>query len=306
MDQRYELVIIGGGPAGMTAAVYASRAGLKTLVLEASAPGGKLVKTAEIANWPGITGINGADLAMKMYEHSISFGADMDFKDVIQVQPDGSDISVVCHDASTYHTKAVILATGTKERLLNIPNEAKLTGKGVSYCAVCDGAFFKDKTVTVIGGGNSALEESLYLSNFAQKIYIVIRRDQFRADKIAQEQVLANAKIDIIYKHVPVNIIEKDGRVGAIELEDVESKVHRILSTDGIFPYIGADPNTMMVKDLGITDHEGYLVVDDHMMTKTTGIFGAGDVNAKYLRQVVTATSDGAIAAQAAFHYIRK
>jgi len=306
MDQRFELVIIGSGPAGMTAAVYASRAGLKTIMIEALAPGGKLIKTAEISNWPGITDINGADLAFKMYEHSTSFGAESVFKDVIKIDLDGDDKIISCVDGDRFIAPAVIIATGTKERLLNIPNESELVGKGVSYCAICDGAFFKGKVVTVIGGGNSALEESLYLAHFAAKVNIVIRRDVFRADIIAQERVTANPKINILKKHIPKKIVEVNGKVGAIVLEDVETKEELRLLTDGVFPYIGADPNTQMVKHLNITNEDGYLIVDDKMMTRIDGIFGAGDVNDKYLRQVVTATADGAIAAQAAFHYLKK
>lgn len=306
MDKRYELIIVGGGPAGMTAAVYASRAGLKTLMIEGSAPGGKLIKTAEISNWPGITEINGADLAFKMFEHSTAFGAEADFKEVIKVDKLEDDIIVECADNDRLISKAVIIATGTKERLLNIPNEERLTGKGVSYCAVCDGAFFRDKIVTVVGGGNSALEESLYLTTFAKKIYLIIRRDVFRGDELAQQKVINNPKIEIIRKHIPINIIDKDGRVNALEIEHVETKKKTIIETDGIFPYIGADPITSMVKHLPILDKDGYMIVDDHMMTSVRGIFGAGDVNFKYLRQVVTAAADGAIAAQAVFHLVRE
>lgn len=304
MDKRYELIIVGGGPGGMTAAVYASRAGLKTLMLEGSAPGGKLILTAEISNWPGYTEINGADLAFKMFEHSTAFGAIAEFKEVVKVDKQEEGFIVECADGEKYLSKAVIIATGTKERLLNIPNEKKLTGKGVSYCAVCDGAFFRDKVVTVIGGGNSALEESLYLTSFAKEINLIIRRDVFRGDKLAQQKVLDHPKIKIIRKHVPLEIIEDNGRVGAIVIENVETKEKTTLKTDGIFPYIGADPITGMIKHLPVLDKDGYILVDDHMMTSVPGLFGVGDVNAKYLRQVVTATADGAIAAQAVFHHI--
>ena len=304
MDKRYELIIVGGGPGGMTAAIYASRAGLKTLMLEGSAPGGKLILTAEISNWPGYIEVNGADLAFKMFEHSTAFGAIADFKEVVKVDKQNEEFIVECVDKDKYFSKAVIIATGTKERLLNIPNEEKLTGKGVSYCAVCDGAFFKDKVVTVIGGGNSALEESLYLTSFAKEINLIIRRDVFRGDKQAQQKVIDHPKIKIIRKHVPLEIIEENGRVGALVIENVDTKARTTLKTDGIFPYIGADPITSIIKHLPVLDKEGYILVDDHMMTNIPGLLGVGDVNAKYLRQVVTATADGAIAAQAVFHHI--
>ncbi len=304
MDKRYELIIVGGGPGGMTAAVYASRAGLKTLMLEGSAPGGKLILTAEISNWPGYTEINGADLAFKMFEHSTAFGAVAEFKEVVKVDKLDEEFIVECVDGDKCFSKAVIIATGTKERLLNIPNEEKLTGKGASYCAGCDGAFFRDKVVTVIGGGNSALEESLYLTSFAKEINLIIRRDVFRGDKLAQQKVVDHPKIKIIRKHAPLEIIEDNGRVGAIVIENVETKEKTTLKTDGIFPYIGADPITGMIKHLPVLDKDGYILVDDHMMTSVPGLFGVGDVNAKYLRQVVTASADGAIAAQAVFHHI--
>ncbi|MEG0403757.1 MAG: thioredoxin-disulfide reductase [Anaerorhabdus sp.] len=304
MDIQYDVVIIGGGPAGMTAAIYATRAGLKVAMLEREAPGGKLIKTFEIENYPAIKAMNGADLAYQMFEHSTSFGAEYLYGDVVKIE-DGEVKKIISSDGNTYTARSIIIATGTKERLLNIPNEAELTGKGVSYCAVCDGAFFKNQVVTVIGGGNSSLEESLYLSQFASQVNVVIRRDVFRAEPLIQEKVLENKKINIIKKHVPLEIIAEDGKVGAILLEDVETKEKMTVPTKAVFPYIGADPNTSFTNDLGISDKQGYILVDDHMETSVKGIFAAGDCISKVLRQVVTACGDGAVAAQSAFHYIK-
>ncbi|NLC97089.1 MAG: thioredoxin-disulfide reductase [Erysipelotrichaceae bacterium] len=303
MDKRYDVIIIGAGPAGMTAGIYAKRAGLDVAMLENAAPGGKMVKTFEIENFPSFTNINGADLSYKMYEQTQALGVDYLYGDVIDVI-DGDIKTIITDDGNEYKANVVIVATGTKERLLGIPGEVEFTSRGVSYCAVCDGAFFKNKTVVVIGGGNSALEESLYLTQFAKKVYIVIRRDVFRADDIAQDKVCSNPKIEIIRKHIPIEIIG-DSKVTSIVLENVDTKERTTLETDGIFPYIGADPNTSFISSLGITDEAGYVVVNKEMETSLPGIYGAGDCNIKTLRQIVTATSDGAIAAQNAFHYIK-
>ncbi len=304
MDIQYDVIIIGAGPAGMTAAVYATRAGLKTAMLEKSAPGGKMIKTFEIQNWPGIKEINGADLAYSMFEHSTHFGAEYLYGDVSYIK-EGKIKEVHCEDGTVYTTRAIIIATGTIERLLNIPGEETYTGKGVSYCAVCDGAFFKNQIVTVIGGGNGALEESLYLTQFASQVNIVIRRDVFRAEPHIQNLIESNEKINIIRKHIPIEILAEDNKVSALVLENVDTKEKNTINTKAVFPYIGADPCTTFVKDLDILDEKGYIIVNEDMQTSIKGIYGAGDVTKKTLRQVVTATSDGAIAAQQAFHYIK-
>ena len=305
MDLQYDVIIIGAGPAGMTAAVYASRAGLKTAMLEKAAPGGKMIKTFESQNWPGSKEINGAELAYQMFEHSTHFGAEYLYGDVEKII-DGPIKQVVCADGQIYTAPAVIIATGTRERLLGIPNEKELTGKGVSYCAVCDGSFFRDQPVTVIGGGNSALEESLYLTQFASEVHIVIRRDVFRAEPIIQQAIEQNPKIDIIRSHVPVEILEQEGKVGGIVLKNVHDGQRMKLETKAVFPYIGADPCTEFAQDLGILDERGYILVNNNMETARAGIYGVGDVTAKTLRQVVTAANDGAIAAQQAFHQIKE
>ncbi len=303
MDKKYDVIIVGGGPAGMTAAIYASRAGLSVAMLEHDAPGGKLVKTFKIENYPGIIEMNGADLAYKMFEHASTLGAEYLYGDVVNVV-DGDIKKVICADGQEYQGRTVIFATGTQERLLNIPNEKELVGKGVSYCAVCDGSFFKDQVVTVIGGGNSALEESLYLTQFAKQVNIVIRRDVFRAEESIQKHVEENSKINVIRKHVPIEIIEENGQVGGIVLENVDTQQRETIPTKAIFPYIGAVPITKAVEHLGITDSAGYIIVNEAMETSVPGIFAAGDCTAKQLRQVITACGDGAIAAQKAFHYL--
>ena len=305
MDAQYDVVILGAGPAGMSAAVYASRAGLKTAMLEKGAPGGKLVKTNEISNYPGFVTSGGPELALKMFEHSTAFGAEYLYGDVTKLNDLGEIKEIELMDGSTVTAKAVIIATGRDEKLLNVPGEQRYTGQGVSYCAVCDGAFFKDEEVAVIGGGNSALEEAMYLTQFAKKVYIVIRRDVFRADEIVQQQLAENDKIEVIRKHVPVEVTGENGKVCGIVLKNVETEEKMTLNVKAVFPYIGQDPGTSFVSHLDILDRQRYILTDEHMATKVPGIYAAGDVVAKTLRQVVTATSDGAIAAQSVFHYLK-
>lgn len=302
MDKNYDVIIIGAGPAGMTAAIYASRTGLKTMILEAGAPGGKLIKTYNIENYPSIKEMAGADLAYAMFEHTQKFAIPTEFDEVVELLDKGDYKEVVTKN-NRYTAKAVIIATGTKERLLNIPGEQQFTGRGVSYCAVCDGFFFKGKDVCIIGGGNAALEEALYLAQLVNKIYIVIRRDVFRADAIILDKVLNHPKIEVIYKHIPIEI-KGDDKVTGIVLESVDTKKKLELKVNGVFPYIGADPVTDFAKHLPIVDAKGYIITNDKMETSVKGIYAAGDCIAKGLRQVITACSDGAIAGQNSYHYI--
>lgn len=302
MERQYDLVIVGAGPAGLSAALYGSRAGLKTLILENGAPGGKLIKTNKISNYPGIKDIEGTQLAMDMFEQATSFQAEYAYGEVNKID---ENKNVYLNDGNVVKGEAVILATGTKERLLNIPGEDENLGHGVSFCAVCDGAFFRDKEVVVIGGGNSALEESIYLAGLARSVTIVIRRDVFRAEEHIQKQIEENAKIHVIKKHIPVQILCSEGKVSGIELENVDTHEKQVIECSGIFPYVGQDPNTDCVQDLGILNERGYVLVDDDRQTKIPGIYAAGDVIDKNLRQVITACNDGAIAAQHAFHKIK-
>ena len=301
MDVQYDVIIIGCGPAGLTAAIYASRANLSVLILEGETPGGKLTKTYEIENYPGIMKISGVDLAMQMMEHGQQFGAEIGYATVTKVEDNGSYKTVHTADGQSYTCRAVIVATGTRERKLEVPGAGQFTGRGISYCAVCDGAFYKNKKVVVIGGGNSALEESLYLTQLVEQVTIVIRRDQFRAEAKVVEKVLNNPKIKVVYKHLPQELVITEGKISGLVIRKLTT-----LECAGIFPYIGADPATEFLQDLGVLNSAGYIEVNENMETAVKGIYGAGDVIVKDLRQVVTATNDGAIAANSVVRWLHE
>jgi len=303
-NKVYDVIIIGAGPAGMTAAVYAARANLDTLMLERGVPGGQMANTEEIENYPGFDHILGPDLANKMLEHAKKFGARYQFGEVKKIV-DGHPYKKVVTGKETYLAKAVIIASGAEHRKLGVPGEDRLAGRGVSYCAVCDGAFFRDKELVVVGGGDSAVEEGVFLTKFASKVTIVHRRDQLRAQKILQERAFKNEKVDFIWDTVVEEIVGDD-KVTGVKLYNRKTGERREFPCDGVFIYIGMDPLTDWVRDLGITNDAGYIETDERMRTRLTGIFAAGDVREKTLRQVVTATSDGSIAAMEAQQYIEE
>jgi len=305
MDTQYDVIIIGAGPAGLSAAIYASRANLKTLILEGNAPGGKLVKTFEIQNYPGIKQIGGVDLAMQMMEHGLNFGAELLSEPVTKVEKEDNLVKVSTAYNHTYVGKTLIIATGTQERTLPVEGADKYTGRGVSYCAVCDGAFYRDKDVIVVGGGNSALEETLYLTGLVNKVHIVIRRDEFRADALIVEEIKKNPKVDITINSIPDSLIIEDNKVKGLNVKNVKTNEITPIYGEAVFPYIGADPVTDFLKDLGILDEKGYIKVNSKMETSVKGIYAAGDVTVKDIRQVVTASNDGAIAALSALKYVK-
>ncbi|MGL5540298.1 MAG: thioredoxin-disulfide reductase [Erysipelotrichaceae bacterium] len=303
MERQFDLIIIGSGPAGMSAAIYATRAGLSTLLLDNGAPGGKLLKTNRIENWPGMKTTPGPDLAYQMFDHATSFGAEYAYGDVVRIE-EGALKRVETTD-TVYHAKTIILASGTKERLLNVPGEQEFLGKGVSYCATCDGAFFQDKDVIVVGGGNTALEEANYLTKFAKNVFIFTRKDTFRAEEFVQKEVAANPKI-VHYKNYEVErIVGNEAGVTSVWFRSTKDHSPCQMQADGIFPCIGADPATQCIAHLGVLNEFGYVQVDANMETKVAGLYAAGDCIEKGLRQVVTAVNDGAIAAQHAFYRIQ-
>lgn len=291
-----DLIVIGAGPAGLTAALYATRAGVSVIVLDGGAPGGKLNLTAEIENYPGVVK-KGPELAYSMYEQCLSFGAKYEFGEVTKIE-DLGDHKIVYTAKEKYETKYVFIATGTKERKMGISGEEEMTGHGVSYCAVCDGPFFKNKVVCVVGGGNSAIEESLYLSDIASHVHIIVRRDVLRADQYLIDKMKEKDNIEMHYLKKPHAIEKNDGKVSGLVIEDSKTGELSTIPTNGIFPFIGLDPISGFVSDLGIVDDKGYIEVNENQETKVKGIFAGGDVTAKNLRQVITAANDGAIAGQ--------
>lgn len=302
-EKIYDVVIIGAGPAGMTAAVYTSRANLSTLMLERGIPGGQMANTEEVENYPGFDTILGPELSTKMFDHAKKFGAEYAYGDVTEII-DGEEYKTIKAGAKEYKTRAIILSTGAEYKKMGVPGEKELGGRGVSYCAVCDGAFFKQKNLVVVGGGDSAVEEGVYLTRFADQVTIVHRRDKLRAQKILQDRAFANEKINFIWNATLKEINEANGKVGSVTLQSTVDGTETELATDGVFIYIGMLPLTKPFESLGILNENGYIVTNDNMETAVPGIFAAGDVREKTLRQIVTATGDGSIAAQAAQHYI--
>ncbi|WP_100405409.1 thioredoxin-disulfide reductase [Bacillus solitudinis] len=302
-EKIYDVVIAGAGPAGMTAAVYTSRANLSTIMLERGIPGGQMANTEDVENYPGFDHILGPDLSTKMFEHAKKFGAEYGYGDVKEIIDEGN-IKVIKAGTKEYKARAVIVATGAEYKKIGVPGEKELSGRGVSYCAVCDGAFFKGKELVVIGGGDSAVEEAVYLTRFASKVTVIHRRQELRAQKILQDRAFNNEKISFIWNHVVNEINGENGKVASVTIEDRETGEQQEFKTDGVFIYIGMLPLNRSVQNLNILNEEGYIVTNQEMETKIPGILAAGDVREKSLRQIVTATGDGSLAAQNVQHYI--
>lgn len=300
--KQVDVVVIGAGPGGMTAAQYASRSNLSTILIEKGAPGGEIINTADVENYPGYTKISGPELAQKIYESSMAFGAEHVYGDVSKVYVEG-DKRIVETASEIYEAKAVIISTGAHQRDLGLESEKRLQGRGVSYCAVCDGFFFRDKDLVVVGGGDSAVEEGTYLTSFANKVRIVHRRDELRAQKILQNRAFNNEKVEFIWDSVVEEITGEDG-VEGVRLKNVKTNEVTDLSTDGVFVYVGIIPNTELVQDLDITDSEGWIVTNERMETSIPGIYAVGDVRKTPLRQIATAVGDGSIAGHSVYDYI--
>ena len=299
----YDTMIIGAGPAGMTAALYAARSNLKVALLERGIYGGQMNNTAEIENYPGYARISGPELADKMFEPLENLGVEHLFGQVEKIEDHGNYKKIITEDGA-FETKTVILASGANHRHLGVPGEEEYNSRGVSYCAVCDGAFFRDEDLLVVGGGDSAVEEAIFLTRFAKSVTIVHRRDQLRAQQLLQERAFANEKISFIWDSVVKEIKGDDRRVTSVVFENV--KTGQISESDfgGVFVYVGLDPVSDFVKDLGICDEAGWIVTDQHMKTAIDGIYAIGDVRQKDLRQITTAVGDGAVAGQEVYKYI--
>lgn len=291
-----DLIIVGAGPAGLTAAIYASRAGLDTMIIERGAPGGKMFVTHEIENYPGFENITGRELSQTMHKHALKFGAKYEYGDVKEIIDLGETKKVITNMAE-HEAKKVIIATGTENKKLGAPGEEQLQGAGISYCAVCDGNFFRDRDVAVVGGGNSALEEALYLADICKSVTIIHRRQEFRAEEYIVNKVKSRENISFI---LDSNVKSFDGtdKLESVTTVHKDTGVETVTEVAGAFVYVGLIPITSPFTDLGIVDERGNIKVNDRLESNVKGIFVAGDVREKDLRQIATATNDGAICAQ--------
>jgi len=300
----YDVIIIGAGPGGLAASMYAQRAAMKAAIFESGVPGGQMNISAEVENYPGFKQILGADLSKTLYEHAESYGIGVTNHKVTAVKPGMEFHEVHAADGSIYKTHAVILATGGSPRKLQIPGENKYSGRGVSYCAVCDGFFFQDRIVTVVGGGDSAVEEALYLSKIAKKVYLVHRRDELRAGGILQQRIMGECNVEILWNSIVTTVNGDNIGVTGVDLKDTKTGDKRNLSTDGVFIFIGFIPNNNLVPPGTKLSAEGYVVTDEKCETNIPGIFAIGDLREKYARQIVLAVADGCTAALAAAHFV--
>ena len=301
----YDVIIIGAGPAGLTAALYSGRAKMKTLLIESAFSGGQISTIYAMENYPGFEQpISGPDLAMKMDEQTRRFGAEIINEEVVELFLD-EKVKKVKTNNNTYEGKTVIISTGAKPRELGLKNESRLIGSGISYCAVCDGAFFYDKTVAVIGGGDTAVSDALYLTRFCSKVYLVHRRDSLRATKVIQDEVFNNCKIEMVWNSTIESILGEN-KVEGISVKNVINDEAREISVDGIFVAVGTIPNIKLVENKLKISKSGYIITNENMATDIPGVYAAGDIREKQLRQVITAASDGAVASFMAEKYINE
>ena len=302
---QYDVLILGAGPAGLSAAIYAARGNAKTAVVDISMFGGQPSNYLELENYPALGKIGGYDMMEKFEEHADMFNIDKYPMQEIQKIDLVSDTKVIETNEYLFEAKTVIIATGAQAKKLGINGEKEFIGRGVSYCAVCDGAFYRDKVVAVVGGGNAAVEEGCYLTKFAKKVYIIHRRDQLRADKIVQERAFKNEKVEFIYDTIPLEILGEDC-VTTLVTQNVKNNQKQELKVDGVFPYIGFSPNIEHINAQLKQNEAGFIVTDETMQTSQKGVFAAGDVRTTPLRQVITAASDGAIAGCYAVKYLEE
>lgn len=300
----YEVLIIGAGPAGMTAAIYAARAGYKTAILEHGVPGGQAATTDMIENYPGFPeGISGPELMMKFFEQTQTFGVEMIYEQVQSVDFSG-DVKRVITDKQTVESKTVVIASGAKPRALGVPNEGRLRGRGVSYCATCDGFFFRDQPVAVVGGGDTAVEEAMYLTKMCSSVTLIHRRDELRANKLAQSRAFANEKLHILYDTV-VDEIVGDEKVSQLKLRNKKTDETSELAVNGVFIFVGYLPNGAFLPPELEVNQQGYIITDEEMATNIPGVFAVGDVRQKKLRQVTTAVGDGGAVMHGIEEYFR-
>lgn len=302
--KQYDLVIIGAGPGGMTTALYASRANLSVLMLDRGIYGGNLNNTASIENYTGFKSIKGPELAKQMYEGATQFGAEYAYGTVTKLEDQGKLKKVTTDMNETYLAKAVVIATGSEQRHLVVPGEEEYSGKGVSYCAVCDGAFFKGLHLIVVGGGDSAVEEGMYLTQLASKVTVLVRHDHLRAQPMMQDEAKKNPKMEFVFNTSVTEIAGDQVKVTGVKTHNNQTGEDSEMQADGVFIYVGSLPMTKPFADLGILDDEGWVKTDTEMKTSVPGIFAIGDVRETPLRQIATAVGDGAIAGQQVYQYI--
>lgn len=304
-DNSYEIIIVGAGPAGLSAALYAGRSMVRTLVLERGATGGQLWNTAEVDNYPGLPDTTGPELAQKFEEHARKFGAEFEFGTVSKVSKTGDHFTVETEEGETYTALSVIVTVGGEARKLGVPGELELAGAGVSYCAVCDGAFFKDSPIAVVGGGDSALEEGEFLTRYGSKIYLIHRREEFRASPTLVEHFDASDKTEKILNSVVEEIVGDGGKVTGLKVKNTETGETSELAVDAVFPFVGFTPHSAIFEDgLVETDDSGHIITDQKMETATSGLFAAGDVRSQFTRQISNAVGDATIAALAAAAHV--
>ncbi len=298
-----EVVIIGSGPAGLAAAIYAGRSQLTPRVITGTALGGQAATTSEVDNYPGFPkGIGGAELTRLMQQQAERFGARVEIDEVVEVDLGQHPFAIKTYGGA-YKTKSLIVATGVSPRLLGVPGEGKFKGRGVSYCATCDGFFYKGKSVVVVGGGDAAVEEAIFLTRFAAKVYLVHRRNRLRAQKVVQQRAFENDKIEIVWDSVVTEVLGED-QVTGVRLKNVKTEAQSVLAVDGMFTYVGNIPNTKLFEGQLELDERGYIVTDRRMHTSVRGVLAAGDVQERVLRQIATAVGSGAIAAMEADKFI--
>jgi thioredoxin reductase (NADPH) len=302
--EYYDVIIIGGGPAGLSAAIYALRASMRTVLIEKASAGGQITLTDDVENYPGFKNINGYDLSEKFLDHAKSYNLEVLSREATVLEPGLDWHTVQLNGDERLKSHAVILASGGLPRKLNIPGEDEFYGKGVSYCAVCDGFFFRNKIVVAVGGGDTAVEEALYLSKLAQKVYLVHRRDALRASMILQQRLRADKKIEILWDTIVTAIKSHLGEVSAVDLQNTQTEETRELATDGIFIGIGFDPNNQLVPAGTKVNSDGYVCTDEKCETNLSGLFAIGDLREKYGRQIVLSAADGCTAALAAAYYV--